>query len=249
MTAPVLHSWSFIHDILNYSTAVFWFLAYGAILQKVHKERNAYGLSFQTLFALVVVEASNVLLIVSLLSYHRKGFNADFFLVDCTSALISICVFAYLYRNFWSTYEKQRDTFGQKYLRLLKFPSCGSSSHVCFLYILAFVVSFSMFLLRRSPHAPSFGDVARYGNSRMYVGMLLSLWECFNDSVLALALLPQLFMFYNKRPRRVTNLLGTFVALLFCARILAFIYWCVVETTQMRSGRHCKVKYSAVHCS
>lgn len=226
MAPPLLQSWSFIHDILNYSTAVFWFLAYVAILQKVHKERNAYGLSFQTLFALVVVEASNVVLIFSLLSYHNKAFHADFFLVDCTSAIISICVFVYLYRNFRSTYEWQRDTFGQKYLRLLKVPSCGPSSHACFLYILAFIVSFSMFLLRRSPHAPSISDVARYGNGRLAVGMLLSLWECFNDSVLALALLPQLFMFYNKRPRKVTNLLGTFVAMLFCARTLAFIYWC-----------------------
>lgn len=225
MTPPLLHNWSFIHDVLNYSTAVFWFLAYAAIVQKVHKERNAYGLSFQTLFALVVVETSNVVLITSLLAYHTKPFHADFFLVDCTSAMISICVFVYLCRNFWSTYEKQRDTFGQKYLRLLKIPSCGPAGHVCFLYILAFVVSFSMFLLRRSPHAPSISDLTRYGNGRLAIGMLLSLWECFNDSVLALALLPQLFMFYNKRPRKVTNLLGTFVAMLFCARMLAFIYW------------------------
>ncbi|KAL8432432.1 hypothetical protein Efla_000209 [Eimeria flavescens] len=193
--------------------------------RKVHKERNAYGLSFQTLFALVVVEASNVLLIICLLSYHSKPFHADFFLVDCSSAIISICVFVYLYRNFWPTYEKQRDTFGQKYLRLLKIPSCGPNSHVCFLYILAFIVSVFMFILRRSPYAPSVSDVTRSGNGRLAVGMLLSLWECFNDSVLALALLPQLFMFYNKRPRRVTNLLGTFVAMLFCARTLAFIYW------------------------
>lgn len=225
MAPPLLHSLSFIHDTLNYSTAVFWFLAYVALLQKVHKERNAYGLSFQTLFALVVVEASNVLLIISLLSYHNKAYHADFFFVDCTSALISVCVFVYIYRNFWSTYEKQRDTFGQKYLRLLKVPSCGPSSHVCFLYILAFFASFMMFLLRRSPHAPSISDVARHGDGRVVAGMLLSFWECFNDSVLALALLPQLFMFYNKRPRKVTNLLGTFVAMLFCARMLAFIYW------------------------
>lgn len=225
MAPPLLFSWSFLHDILNYATAVFWFFAYVAIIQKVHKERNAYGLSFQTLFALVVVEVSNVLLIVSLLSYHGKPFNADFFVVDCTSAIVSICVFVYLYRNFWSTYEKQRDTFGQKYLRLMKVPSCGPSSHVCFLYILSLFVSFTMFILRRSPHAPSISDVARYGHGRLALGMLLSFWECFNDSVLALALLPQLFMFYNKRPRKVTNLLGTFVAMLFCARILAFIYW------------------------
>ncbi|OEH76760.1 hypothetical protein cyc_07276 [Cyclospora cayetanensis] len=182
----------------------------------------------ETLFALVVVEASNVLLIVCLLAYHNKAVHFDFLLVDCTSAIVSICAFVYLYRNFRGTYERQRDTFGQKYLRLLRVPSCCPSSHVCFLYILAFIGAFSMFLIRRSPHAPSVSDAARYGHSRLAVGMLLSFWECYNDSILALALLPQLFMFYNKRPRRVTNLLGTFVAMLFCARVLAFIYWYAV---------------------
>lgn len=232
---PLLQSWSFLHDILNYSTAIFWLLAYVAVLQKVHKERNACGLSFQTLFALVLVEVSNVLLILSLLSYHNKPLNADFFLVDCTSAVISICAFVYLFRNFRQTYEKQRDTFGQKYLRLLKVPTaCGPHTHLCFLYILSFILSFTMFILRRSPHAPSIGDVARYGNGRLVTGMLLSFWECFNDSVLALALLPQLQMFYSRRPRKVTNLLGTFVAMLFCARTLAFIYWCVHMLLRIR---------------
>ncbi|CDJ39349.1 hypothetical protein, conserved [Eimeria tenella] len=224
--APALQRWSVVHDALNYSTAVFWLLAYGAVLQKVHRERSACGLSFQTLFALVVVEVSNVLLILSLLAFHGKPFHLDFFLVDCTSALVSIWAFVHLFRNFRASYEKQRDSFGQKYLRLLRLPSCGASGHLFFLYLLSFVLSFSMFLLRRSPHAPSLGEVARSSSSsRLAVGLLLSLWECFNDSVLALALLPQLQMFYSKRPRKVSNLLGTFVAMLFCARVLAFLYW------------------------
>ncbi|CDJ52016.1 hypothetical protein, conserved [Eimeria brunetti] len=224
---PLLHGWTFLHDILNYSTAIFWLLAYVAVLQKVHKEKSACGLSFQTLFALVLVEVSNVLLIVSLLSYHSKPFNMDFFLVDCTSAAISILAFVYLYRNYRHSYEKQRDSFGHKYMRLLRLPAswCGPYSHLFFLYFLSLFLSFTMFLLRRSPHAPALAQVARYGNGRLALGLFLSLWECFNDSVLALALLPQLQMFYSRRPRKVNSLLGTFVAMLFCARTLAFVYW------------------------
>lgn len=225
MAAPLLQNFSVIHDLLNYFTAIFWFCAYVALLRKVHKEQNAYGLSFQTLFALVVVEASNVLLIVCLLLYHNKGVHFDFFTVDCSSAMISICVFVYVYRNFRSTYEKQRDTFGQKFLRLMKIPQLFPSYYVLFLYGLSFAVAMPMFLWRRSPYAPSLSEAAWKGNGRLLGGMLLSFWECFNDSVLALALLPQLFMFYNRRPRKVTSLLGTFVAFLFFARTSALMYW------------------------
>ncbi|CDJ69582.1 hypothetical protein, conserved [Eimeria necatrix] len=224
---PPLQRWAVLHDALNYSTAVFWLLAYGAVLQKVQRERSACGVSFQTLFALVVVEVSNVLLILSLLAFHGKPFHLDFFLVDCTSAAVSIWAFVHLFRNFRTSYEQQRDSFGLKYLRLLRLRCCCAAGHLCCLYLLSFLLSFSMFLLRRSPHAAlaRSSSSSSSSSSRVALGLLLSLWECFNDSVLALALLPQLQMFYSKRPRKVSHLLGTFVAMLFCARVLAFLYW------------------------
>lgn len=222
---PLLYHLSFLHDFLNYCTALLWFLAYVALMLKVHRERNAYGLSFQSLFALVWVEISNVLLIVCLLGYHRRPLHLEFFVVDCSSALVSLMVFLYIYKYFSSTYESQRDNFGKKFCRLFCIKPCVEKYHFLFLYLVAFVISCPMFLLRRSKYAAPLTKVAVSGNFRMIASAGLSFWECFNDSVLALALVPQLFMFYNKRPRKVTNLLGTFVALLFFARICAFMYW------------------------
>ncbi|PFH35303.1 hypothetical protein BESB_061900 [Besnoitia besnoiti] len=218
---PILYHLSFFHDLLNYCTAVLWLFAYVALMMKVHRERNAYGLSFQSLFALVWVEVSNVLLIISLLLYHDKAVHMEFFVVDCSSALVSLGVFLYINRYFSSTYESQRDNFGKRFCRGL----CGDRYGWAFLYLVAFALSCPMFLLRRSKYATPLTTLASRGSFRALLATLLSFWECYNDSVLALALVPQLFMFYNKRPRKVTNLLGTFVALLFFARVFAFLYW------------------------
>ncbi|EPR62096.1 hypothetical protein TGME49_224800 [Toxoplasma gondii ME49] len=222
---PFLYHLSFLHDLLNYATALLWLLAYVALMLKVQRERNAYGLSFQSLFALVWVEVSNVLLILCLLVYHNKPIHAEFFIVDCSSALISLAAFVYINRYFSSTYESQRDNFGKRFCRMLCGKFCVEKFSWLFLYFVAFVISCPMFLLRRSKYAAPLSVIASNGSLRLIALTFLSFWECFNDSVLALALVPQLFMFYNKRPRKVTNLLGTFVALLFFARICAFLYW------------------------
>eukprot|EP00922_Rhytidocystis_sp_ex-Travisia-forbesii_P005268 GHVS01007682.1.p1 GENE.GHVS01007682.1~~GHVS01007682.1.p1 ORF type:complete len:357 (+),score=55.77 GHVS01007682.1:243-1313(+) len=213
--APPLAGYDIIHDLLNYGTAFWWFIAYAALLQKLRRERSALGLSLQTLFALVFVEVNNVILIVSLAVYLGKPvFQLDFWIVDCTTAIMSAYTFAYVYRNFFASYEKQKDTFGRKLCSVFCcFQTLTEHYYGLFLYVLSALIALPIFLFRHT--APSSSSTSS----------ILSFWECFDDSVLSIALLPQLFMFYNKRPRKVNALLGRFVVCLLLARALAFAYW------------------------
>eukprot|EP00922_Rhytidocystis_sp_ex-Travisia-forbesii_P005269 GHVS01007683.1.p1 GENE.GHVS01007683.1~~GHVS01007683.1.p1 ORF type:complete len:343 (+),score=47.29 GHVS01007683.1:228-1256(+) len=213
--APPLAGYDIIHDLLNYGTAFWWFIAYAALLQKLRRERSALGLSLQTLFALVFVEVNNVILIVSLAVYLGKPvFQLDFWIVDCTTAMMSAYTFAYVYRNFFASYEKQKDTFGRKLCSVFCcFQTLTEHYYGLFLYVLSALIALPIFLFRHA--APSSSSTSS----------ILSFWECFDDSVLSIALLPQLFMFYNKRPRKVNALLGRFVVCLLLARALAFAYW------------------------
>eukprot|EP00922_Rhytidocystis_sp_ex-Travisia-forbesii_P066104 GHVS01098169.1.p1 GENE.GHVS01098169.1~~GHVS01098169.1.p1 ORF type:complete len:285 (+),score=18.92 GHVS01098169.1:293-1147(+) len=215
-SAPLLADYDVIHDLLNYGTAFWWFVAYASLLQKLKRERSSLGLSLQTLLALVFVEVNNVVLIVCLAVYLGKPvFHLDFWIVDCTTALMSAYTFIYVYRSFYASYEKQKDTFGKKIFGLFCcFQVFTDKYYGLFIYFLSALIALPIFLCRHSLSMTS-----SLGAS------LLSYWECFDDSVLALALLPQLFMFYNKRPRKVNALLGRFVVCLLLARVLAFAYW------------------------
>lgn len=226
MSQPFLYRYDYIHEILNYGTAFWWFLAYLLLLHKLRKERSALGLSLQTLISLVIVEIGNVFLILTLSAYLRKrSLSLDFYLVDCSTAFISTFAFFYVVRNFYPSYEVQKDTFGKKFFSLCCTRKISDNFYFLFLYFLALLVAFPTFVIRRQINTPSTSGTLSLLFSSSLHSSLISFWECYNDSVLALALLPQLFMFYNKRPRTVSALLGNFVICLLIARILALAYW------------------------
>jgi len=215
---PLLSDFAFLHDLLNYATAASWFCGYVALLQKLRRDRSALGLSLQTLTALVISELNTLLII--LFVYISKGihFGVDFILCDVATVVVSGWTLLTIHRKFFNSYEEDRDTFGKK------FCPCSSSKgrsqygvspglisrrvHWLFLYLLAACFAVPLFVFRRQSLPP-----------------LLSFFECFDDMLLALALLPQLSMFYGKRPRRVSHLLGRFVVFLLLARVCSLFYW------------------------
>ncbi|OII74869.1 uncharacterized protein cubi_03001 [Cryptosporidium ubiquitum] len=224
---PIFYNFAFLLDLLNFATAVSWFFAYLALFFKLKREKNVVGLSLQTLLILVVAECNHVIITVILSSHYHVKLELDFYLCDCLTALLSVTTFIYIYNNFYETYENNRDTFG---LNVTNFVICwiskvsGSAnfnekkinrfhptSQNFFwltIYIMNFFLGSMIFFLRKSSSPP-----------------IISFWESYMDSLLSLALLPQIYMFYNKKPRRVSSPLAHFVAFILLARIFMLFYW------------------------
>jgi len=214
---PVLHDFVIFHDALNYATAASWLCGYIALLQKLRRDRSAIGLSMQTLTALVISECNTLIIILLFYLLNHIEFGIGFVLCDVATVVVSAWTLLIIHRKFSNSYEEDRDVFGMKFC--LCSPKArqqirGKRSlfqrrmHWGFLYILSAALALPIFFLRRQsmPH-------------------WLSYFECFDDVLAALALLPQLFMFYSKRPRRVSQLLGRFVIFLLLARVCSFAFW------------------------
>uniref|UniRef100_A0A0G4F9T4 ER lumen protein-retaining receptor n=1 Tax=Chromera velia CCMP2878 TaxID=1169474 RepID=A0A0G4F9T4_9ALVE len=202
-----MDSYEWVHDMMNYGTALFWFLGYVIIIWKVKKDRSAAGISLQSLFALFLSEFNNVVLQVILAWTYNFSLGLAFWICDVSTSILSFFSWYHIFTKYYSSYEKDRDTFGLKFCRVLP-NNLGKKVYAFFLYFVAFVITIPLFIFRRT-RLPT----------------LYSLYECFDDTMLALALIPQLYMFYNRRPRRVSSLLGHFVVLLFIARLCALSYW------------------------
>lgn len=227
MQEPIFHNFAFLLDLLNLATAASWFSAYLALFFKLKREKNVVGLSLQTLLILVVAECNHVLITIILSSHYNVKLELDFYLCDCLTAILSLTTFAYIYSNFYETYENNRDTFG---LNITNFIICSvskafgsnhfnqkksnkyhpTSQNIFWLtvYIINFLLGSAIYFFRRSSSPP-----------------IISFWESYMDSLLSLALLPQIYMFYNKKPRRVSSLLAHFVAFILLARIFMLLYW------------------------
>eukprot|EP00918_Siedleckia_nematoides_P036133 GHVU01078548.1.p1 GENE.GHVU01078548.1~~GHVU01078548.1.p1 ORF type:complete len:306 (-),score=33.56 GHVU01078548.1:468-1385(-) len=207
----LLQKYDIFHEGLNYLTAVLWLSSYAALLMKLKRDRSALGLSLQTLLALALSEVNNVF--ISLVLYNLAGtpIGYDFFLCDLMTLFLSVSVLIAVFRRFRNSYEEDKDAFGAS---LFNISSSRSSAfyrnrvHWLALYLIAFVLAVPLHALRRTA-LPS----------------ALSFWECFDEILLAIALLPQLYMFYSRRPRKVTHFLGTFVVFMLLARISSFCYW------------------------
>jgi len=184
------------------------FLAYAAVLWKLQTDRSALGMSLQTLFALVFTEINNVILQVMLSHKYKFPLGAAFYVCDVATTALSTFCFFYVLKHFYATYESTKDTFGLKFFRAVFGAQVARSSYWLFLYLVAFMLAVPLFLFRRSPLPGAF-----------------SIYECFDDALLAVALLPQLYMFYNKRPRKVSGILGNFIIFLLMARLCALTYW------------------------
>lgn len=224
---PIFHNFASLLDVLNFATAVSWFFAYLSLFFKLKREKNIIGLSLQTLSILVVAEFNHVLITIILSSHYHVKLGLDFYICDCSTALLSLATFTYIYTNFYETYEKNRDTFGLNITNLIVCWVSGTNGNDAYdnkkhnkihpasqnlfwltIYVLNLFLGTIIYLFRKSSSPP-----------------LISFWESYMDSLLSLALLPQIYMFYNKKPRKVSSLLAHFVAFILLARVLMLFYW------------------------
>ncbi|KAF8821828.1 hypothetical protein IE077_001500 [Cardiosporidium cionae] len=195
----------FVHSMLSYASAFLWIIAYVALYQKLYQEKSAAGISLQSLIAFCFVELSEVFLLFINSKYIRFSFG--YCISVCSAAFVSSAALIHTYRNFISSYDWKKDGFGRRFSTLV-FPAFLKRFYWLFLYLLAFALSIPFTVYRRAD-----------------IPIVLSFLECFNDSIIAIALLPQLHMFYSSNHRAIKGLLGRFVICLLLARIFSFVYW------------------------
>eukprot|EP00923_Selenidium_pygospionis_P036122 GHVN01063372.1.p1 GENE.GHVN01063372.1~~GHVN01063372.1.p1 ORF type:complete len:263 (+),score=9.79 GHVN01063372.1:52-840(+) len=198
-----------LHEGLNYASAFCWFGAYVSLFTKVAGEKNILGVSLQSLTALVVAEINGFLIAAAQAWYTGSTLDADVVACAAVTTFSSIIALYVVSTKLSNTYEEDKDSFG-KFLCPWRsgYKRLDRRAHWMSLYALAFIFCLPLWFMRRS-----------------VVPSVISLWECFDDMVLALAFVPQLSMFYSKRPRRISKPLGTFVVLLLLARVFTLVYW------------------------
>ncbi|KAH8741098.1 hypothetical protein FG386_001650 [Cryptosporidium ryanae] len=224
---PLFWNISYFLDIVNIATAVSWFFAYLTLLIKIRRNNNVIGLSLQTLVILVIAECNHVMITLALSFYFGATLGIDFYLCDCTTAILSVTTLICILKNYSELYERERDNFGANIanyaLRLLSISEYKTVSKKCeheyfnplavkycwlSIYLVNIFISIAIFAFRKS-NLPTF----------------ISFWESYMDGLSSIALLPQLHMFFNKRPRKVPPILIQFVSFILLARLLMLLYW------------------------
>eukprot|EP01068_Selenidium_serpulae_P017609 Selendium_serpulae@DN638_c0_g1_i1.p1 len=205
--------WPLLLEGFNYASALSWFVAYVVLMRQVSKEKSILGISLQCLTALVVAEINSLLVTITLALHQGLELGADVLLCGWVTTLTSIAALYATSSKMSNTYEEECDNFG-KFMCPVKtgIRRIDRRIHWLSLYIICGLLSLPMAFVRRR------GDV---------IPIALGCWECFDDLLLALALLPQLAMFYQKRPRKVSRPLGLFVVFLLGARLSTLFYWLI----------------------
>lgn len=204
MEAP-LQNLDVIHEVLN--------------IAKLRQDRSAAGLSLQTLLALFLTEFNNLIAIILAHSEFSLEFRTCRILINCLTCVLSLFAYVTVVKKYQASYEYDRDSFGAHPLNIVclkrrrtprKQDVCGLGVRLHWLTLYAYAISFGAILQRFRRHAlPSW----------------FGFWECSIDMLMALALIPQLHMFWSSRSRRVSGLLGRFVVCLLLAKIASLIYW------------------------
>ncbi|KAJ1613497.1 signal peptide-containing protein [Cryptosporidium canis] len=229
-----LNRYVWVHDACSWLHALMCITCYGVITIKVYSDKSALGISMQTLCALCFSEFCGALLNVWFSLY--TGIMLDWsFQIDVISTFLSVLCLYTVWRKFSNSIEDQYDTFGLNILvRILSILGSNSvdkdaikngeragkikptgitgavsgSLYWLVLYILAVPLSLIFLMFR----------------SRRRLGLITSLLA-YDDAVRALALVPQLYMFHIKSPRKVSEHLALFVVFEFILKILALFYW------------------------
>ncbi|KAH8739234.1 protein with signal peptide and 6 transmembrane domains [Cryptosporidium ryanae] len=229
-----LNKFVWVHDACSWLHAFMCITCYGVLTYKVYNDRSALGISLQTLCALCFSEFCGALLNIWFSIY--TGIMLDWsFQIDILSTVLSVLCLYTVWSRFSNTIEDQYDTFGLNILvRVLMLfgsnsidkeaikngeragkvrptgliGSFSSSLYWLVLYILAIPLSIIFLMFR----------------TRRRFGIITSLLA-YDDAIRALALLPQLYMFHIKSPRKVSEHLALFMMFEFSLKILALVYW------------------------
>eukprot|EP01054_Gregarina_sp_Poly1_P009367 Gregarina_sp_Poly_1__9366@NODE_583_length_7383_cov_511_461318_g452_i0_p2_GENE_NODE_583_length_7383_cov_511_461318_g452_i0NODE_583_length_7383_cov_511_461318_g452_i0_p2_ORF_typecomplete_len295_score36_22ER_lumen_recept/PF00810_18/3_8e11PQloop/PF04193_14/0_019PQloop/PF04193_14/21Flu_M2/PF00599_17/11Flu_M2/PF00599_17/12Ceramidase/PF05875_12/62Ceramidase/PF05875_12/0_13DUF2921/PF11145_8/5_7e02DUF2921/PF11145_8/0_063DUF3955/PF13127_6/2_5e03DUF3955/PF13127_6/1_2DUF3955/PF13127_6/1_4e03_NODE_583_length len=231
---------SILHEILPVLATILWLIAYAALLQKLRRERSAQGLSLQSLFALLVAETLTFAALICLLcgAFH-DSVSLPLFCCQGVNCFLVLTTFSLAARNFSASYQAADDDFGRVSCLLIKSSTSGDSVSTTKPMIqsrtkppsrllgtaMAMRGVFSwhwLFLYVISGAAAVVIEICR---ARRSLPLWLSFLESFAGAVMALALLPQVRMFYKAGRQRIAASLGRFVVAMLLARIVSLTYW------------------------
>lgn len=171
------------------------------------KTNTAKGLSLQTLFT--VVSARTLHLISHLISLHYIPTVLPwilFPLLDVVNACFGATLLFCFYCKFYNSYEKDKDNFGIHLFQKLNPNLEGPFIASLFLYFVIALMALGWHFVRRAPHTFS-----------------VSYFCCVYESMGAVALIPQLWMFH--KDKRVSPLLANFVVLTAVNRLCTLSFW------------------------
>ncbi len=182
--------------------------AFIALFMQVRHRKSAVGISLQTLGALVAARVIHLLSHPLNVHFQPKEFEDGLFsLLDFVNAGFGCFVLYFILSKYMNTYESEKDSFSQNFfLRAGLNKNLVYKLRYAFVYIIAAVFGFVWYLIRRSPQP-----------------FYISYFCCYYEALLAVSLLPQLWMF--QQDRVVSPQLANFVALLAVSRLCTLIFW------------------------
>eukprot|EP01057_Protomagalhaensia_wolfi_P004019 Protomagalhaensia_wolfi_Nauph_80__4018@NODE_407_length_2582_cov_64_355879_g305_i0_p2_GENE_NODE_407_length_2582_cov_64_355879_g305_i0NODE_407_length_2582_cov_64_355879_g305_i0_p2_ORF_typecomplete_len257_score27_30ER_lumen_recept/PF00810_18/1_5e11DUF2921/PF11145_8/0_0038AA_permease/PF00324_21/0_0093PQloop/PF04193_14/0_54PQloop/PF04193_14/4_6PQloop/PF04193_14/4_6e03DUF5596/PF18082_1/12DUF5596/PF18082_1/9_7e03DUF5596/PF18082_1/84DUF5596/PF18082_1/1_2e04PGG/PF13962_6/0_28PGG/PF13962_6/2_2e03MARVEL/PF len=199
------------HEALPVVATLLWLIAYAALLQKLRRERSAQGVSLQSLGALVAGESLTAITFLALLiTPFSSSVSSTLLLCQGAHCALVFITFALAAKRFAASYQASEDDFGT-----LPFWKGGQPlrgvfrPHWIVLYLLAFGGACVIESLRPNHGLP----------------VWLSALESFAGMIVALALLPQIRMFYKAGRRRIVPSLGRFIIAMLLARLTSLLYW------------------------
>lgn len=182
--------------------------AFVALFMQVRHRKSAAGISLQTLGALVAARVIHLLSHPLNVHFQPKEFeNAVYSLLDVINAGVGSYLLYFIYSRHMGTYESEKDSFSQNFfLRTGLNKELVHKLRYAFVYIIAAVFGLVWYFIRRSSQP-----------------FYISYFCCFYEALLAVSLLPQLWMF--QQDRVVSPQLANFVALLAVSRLCTLIFW------------------------
>ncbi|KAF4674806.1 hypothetical protein FOL47_008684 [Perkinsus chesapeaki] len=178
-----------------------------AVYHQVKKSHSASGLSFQTLGCVAVARCLHLL--SHPLGLHFRPTVIPFWvygLMDILNAAFGTYMLVYTTTRYKTSYEAQKDNFGQAFFQRMGVPVTTPLTRYGFIYLFTAVLAFLWYLVRRS-------------HSSFYV----SYFCCFYEVLCAVALFPQLWMF--QQDKVVSAPLANFVVLTAVNRACTLIFW------------------------
>eukprot|EP00927_Polykrikos_kofoidii_P051178 TRINITY_DN44982_c0_g1_i1.p1 TRINITY_DN44982_c0_g1~~TRINITY_DN44982_c0_g1_i1.p1 ORF type:complete len:264 (-),score=30.00 TRINITY_DN44982_c0_g1_i1:91-882(-) len=188
------------------------FGTFASVLFKLLRDKTSAGLSLQTILLVVVARTMHIW--SHFLSMHYSPRQLPWLIypaLDVTNGTLGILVLVVFSTFFFSTYEKEKDNFGMLLFNRFKLvPKTASDGSVvvfqsAFMFTVVGVSAFVWKCFRQASSTPG------------------GFFSCFYELLLAVALLPQLWMF--NQDKRVSPLLANFVVLTALNRFSLLTIW------------------------
>mmetsp|Transcript_23496 Transcript_23496/g.43276 ORF Transcript_23496/g.43276 Transcript_23496/m.43276 type:complete len:294 (+) Transcript_23496:31-912(+) len=186
------------------------------VCMKLQTSRSGAALSLQTMCAIVGARTLHVLSHPIGVHYLPSVLPWSLFAtMDALNACLGLACLWFFLTYYYPSYEREKDNFGIQLVHRLgdlgvvpktQMFQTGPLAAGIFLYSAVILGAFGWYLVRRSP-----------------LSFACSYFCCFYEVLTALALLPQLWMFYQDK--RVSNLLANFVVFTALNRLCTLCFW------------------------